>query len=48
MSVRLQVRVPVPLAELLQNRANKNRRSISQEVEWLAVQQLQREGEQIS
>lgn len=48
MSVRLQVRVPMELGKIIQDRAKENRRGVSQEVEWLVVQQLRREGVEVA
>ena len=47
LSVRLQAHVPVPLAQTIQDRATYNRRSVSQEVEWLVVQGLRKEGVEV-
>ena len=47
LSVRLQANVPMPLAKTIQDRANYNRRSVSQEVEWLVVQGLRKEGVEV-
>ena len=47
LSVRLQANVPMPLAQTIQDRAVLNRRSVSQEIEWLMVQQLRREGVEV-
>ena len=48
MSVRLQVRVPMALGQIIQERAKENRRSIAQESEWLLVQALRKEGVNIA
>lgn len=47
MSVRLQAHMPVDIAQRVQDRAQENRRSISQEIEWLVVQSLKAEGEDV-
>ena len=47
-TVRLQVRVPMELGRTIQDRAKENRRSISQEAEWLLVQALRKEGVEVA
>lgn len=37
----------MPLAKTIQDRANYHRRSVSQEIEWLVVQGLRKEGVEV-
>ena len=48
LSVRLQVRVPMELGKTIQDRAKENRRSISQESEWLLIKALRAEGVEVA